>query len=128
MGVVKTMDETGKVLVDSGAREVTLDLKLYKHVDHAYAVTFHKSEGATVEHSILFARLQPSEAKLPSVDGTGAPAGSLTGGSVTTPLTSLSPAPSTKGACSQFHCRADAGGRARRSKDLDAEPDCRATG
>jgi hypothetical protein len=68
LGVVKRLEETGKLVVDFGAREITLDLDQYRHVDHAYAVTFHKSQGTTVEHSILYAHVQPGEAEMKTVD------------------------------------------------------------
>ena len=73
LGVIKNLAADGQVLVDFGSREINLDLKLYKHVDHAYAVTIPKSQGATVEHSILFARVQPGEGKIKAVDGVSAP-------------------------------------------------------
>ena len=38
-----------------------LDLDRYRQIDHAYAVTIHKSQGATVEHSILFAMVKPEK-------------------------------------------------------------------
>jgi len=59
LGVVRDLDEAGRVLVDMGGREVTLDLKKYRQVDHAYAVTIHKNQGATVEHSMMFALVRP---------------------------------------------------------------------
>ncbi len=55
LGVVREIDATGRMRVDMEGREVSLDLKTYRHVDHAYALTIQKSQGATVEHSILYA-------------------------------------------------------------------------
>ena len=55
LGVVKELDERGRMLIEVGEREVALDLKNYRQLDHAYAVTVHKSQGATVEHSIMYA-------------------------------------------------------------------------
>ncbi|MBU5612174.1 MobF family relaxase [Geomonas azotofigens] len=55
LGVVREIDDAGRMRVDLEGREVKLDLKRYRHLDHAYAVTIHKSQGATVEHSILYA-------------------------------------------------------------------------
>lgn len=40
---------------------MTLDLKTYRNLDHAYAVTIQKSQGATVEHSILYAPVRPKK-------------------------------------------------------------------
>jgi len=74
LGVIKHLDETGKLQIDFGAGDITLDLDQYRHVDHAYAVTFHKSQGTTIEHSILFARVQPVGEKIKAVDGVSAPA------------------------------------------------------
>ena len=59
LGVVRELDEAGRMRIDLGDREVTLDLASYRQLDHAYAVTIHKSQGATVDHSILFAPVRP---------------------------------------------------------------------
>ncbi|BCO11234.1 hypothetical protein GEOBRER4_n1003 [Citrifermentans bremense] len=67
MGVIGELDERGRALVDLGDRKVELDLARYRHLDHAYAVTVHKSQGSTVEHSILYAPVHPRrEETLPS--------------------------------------------------------------
>ncbi len=63
LGVVHRFDETGQPVVRFEAGEVTLDLARYRHVDHAYAVTLHKSQGSTVEHAILFAPVRPGGEK-----------------------------------------------------------------
>ncbi|WP_162604683.1 MobF family relaxase [Geomonas edaphica] len=60
LGVVREIDGT-RMRVDLEGREVTLDLTTYRHLDHAYAVTIQKSQGATVEHSILYAPVQPKK-------------------------------------------------------------------
>ena len=59
LGVIRELNEKGRAWVDLGNREVTLDLTRYLQVDHAYAVTIHKSQGATVEHSIMVAPVRP---------------------------------------------------------------------
>ncbi|HBG06920.1 MAG TPA: hypothetical protein DDY22_15550 [Geobacter sp.] len=59
LGVVRSFDASGNPVARFGSREITLDLERYRHVDHAYAVTLHKSQGATVEHAILFAPVRP---------------------------------------------------------------------
>ena len=61
MGVIKELDQKGCVLVDLGNKEVLLNLDHYRQIDHAYAVTIHKSQGATVEHSIMFATAKPDQ-------------------------------------------------------------------
>ena len=48
-----------KVKLDSQKKEVAFSLDEFKNVDHAYAVTIHKSQGATVETSIMFAYVRP---------------------------------------------------------------------
>lgn len=61
LGTVLNIDESGRAVVAFGAREVELDLNRYRHLDHAYAVTIHKSQGATVEHAIWFAPVRDKE-------------------------------------------------------------------
>ncbi|WP_281275042.1 MobF family relaxase [Geomonas oryzae] len=63
LGVVERFDETGQPVVRFETGEVTLDLARYRHIDHAYAVTLHKSQGSTVEHAILFAPVRPGGEK-----------------------------------------------------------------
>ncbi len=55
LGVISSIESDGIAQVDFKGRQVSLDLNRYPHVDHAYAVTIHKSQGATVEHAIWFA-------------------------------------------------------------------------
>jgi len=64
MGTIRELDERGRALVDLGDRQVALDLTKYRQLDHAYAVTIHKSQGATVEHSIMFATVRPEREKM----------------------------------------------------------------
>lgn len=52
--VEKASAEHLTVRLDSGAR-VEVDLKSYAHVDHGYAVTIHKAQGVTVDHSHVLA-------------------------------------------------------------------------
>ena len=73
LGVIKHLEETGHAVVDFGAREITLDLNRYRHVDHAYAVTIHKSQGAMVEQLILFAPVHTREEKTKELDGISVP-------------------------------------------------------
>ncbi|MGN6690054.1 MAG: Ti-type conjugative transfer relaxase TraA [Sphingopyxis sp.] len=57
-GTLGTVERAGtdhlSVRLDSGAR-VDVDLKSYAHVDHGYAVTIHKAQGVTVDHSHILA-------------------------------------------------------------------------
>ena len=55
LGVIRSIEEGGVALIDFEGRDIALDLNRYPHLDHAYAVTIHKSQGSTVEHSIWFA-------------------------------------------------------------------------
>lgn len=52
--VEKATADQLNVRLDSGAR-VEVDLKTYAHVDHGYAVTIHKAQGVTVDHSHILA-------------------------------------------------------------------------
>jgi len=61
LGTIRELGEDGVARVDLGDRETVLDLNRYRQIDHAYAVTIHKSQGATLEHSILFAQVRPGE-------------------------------------------------------------------
>ncbi|HXJ38713.1 MAG TPA: AAA family ATPase, partial [Bryobacteraceae bacterium] len=53
-GNVAAIDESGniRVALDSG-RTVSFNLQANKHVDHAYAVTSHSSQGATVDRVLV---------------------------------------------------------------------------
>ncbi len=57
-GTLGTVERAGadylSVRLDSGAR-VEVDLKSYAHVDHGYAVTIHRAQGVTVDHSHILA-------------------------------------------------------------------------
>ncbi|WP_224958372.1 ATP-dependent DNA helicase [Geomonas subterranea] len=63
LGTIREIDLAGGALVDLDGRAVRIDLKRYRHLDHAYALTIYKSQGATVEHSILYAPCRSEEAK-----------------------------------------------------------------
>lgn len=52
--IEKASAEHLTVRLDSGAR-IAIDLKTYAHVDHGYAVTIHKAQGVTVDHSHILA-------------------------------------------------------------------------
>lgn len=57
LGTVESADAGGiRVLLDSGddtARRVTFDPDRYRNFDHGYAVTIHKSQGATVDRAYV---------------------------------------------------------------------------
>ncbi|TCK19619.1 plasmid mobilization system relaxase [Ancylobacter aquaticus] len=56
--VIATTDEAGNprltVRLDAG-REVTFTTDTYRNIDHGYATTIHKSQGATVDHTFVLA-------------------------------------------------------------------------
>ena len=74
LGTIRELDGRGRAVVDLGARSVELDLSRYRQVDHAYAVTYHKGQGSTVEYSIMVAPVRPDPERGKGPD-TGAPAG-----------------------------------------------------
>ena len=41
--------------LDDTSREVTINPAHYPHIDHGYATTIHKSQGATVDHAYVLA-------------------------------------------------------------------------
>ena len=47
--------EGSKITIDRGGKDgkVTIDAREYKHVDHAYAMTSHKSQGQTVREVMI---------------------------------------------------------------------------
>jgi len=53
-GTILSLDEHGsmQVRLDNG-KEVSFNMADYKNVDHSYAVTTEKSQGGTVEHSVM---------------------------------------------------------------------------
>ena len=61
LGEIRTLDAKGVALVDFSGKEIQVDLNKYSHLDHAYAVTMHKSQGATVEQAIMFSYLKPGD-------------------------------------------------------------------
>jgi len=78
LGTIRELDRDGRALLDVGARKVELDLNRYRHLDHAYAVTIHKSQGATVEHSILVAVVEPGPKRERERELERSPQGQLT--------------------------------------------------
>ncbi len=70
IGVVREVESWGRMRLDLDGRDVEIDLRKYRFLDHAYAVTIYKSQGATVDQSIMYApmRLEPGDHGL---DGEG---------------------------------------------------------
>jgi len=55
LGTIKHLDETGNIAVklDGSGRTAAWNLNQNKHVDHAYAMTSHSSQGATVDRALI---------------------------------------------------------------------------
>lgn len=56
--VVRTTSDRGDTLLTvrlDGGREVTFGQETYRNVDHGYAATVHKSQGATVDRTLVLA-------------------------------------------------------------------------
>jgi Ti-type conjugative transfer relaxase TraA len=56
-GTLESVSEAGDMTVRLAdeEREVTFSVQDYGHIDHAYATTIHKAQGATADHSFVFA-------------------------------------------------------------------------
>lgn len=55
LGTIKHLDESGNIAVtlDGSGRTVVWNLNQNKHVDYAYAMTSHSSQGATVDRALI---------------------------------------------------------------------------
>jgi ATP-dependent exoDNAse (exonuclease V) alpha subunit len=55
LGTIKHLDESGNIAVtlDGSGRTVAWNLNQNKHVDYAYAMTSHSSQGATVDRALI---------------------------------------------------------------------------
>ena len=51
--VVATRADGIDLLVDGSSRAVTLDLATFRDLDYGYAATIHKSQGVTVDHTLV---------------------------------------------------------------------------
>lgn len=49
------LDKDMSQQADKSARTITIDTKLYNHIDHGYAATIHKAQGVTVDRSYVLA-------------------------------------------------------------------------
>jgi len=52
MWQVKSIDSQGNMVIKNENKEKTINIKNYNYIDHAYAVTMHKSQGMTVNKVI----------------------------------------------------------------------------
>jgi len=52
MWQVKSIDEKGNMVIKNENKEKEINIKSYNYIDHAYAVTTHKSQGMTVSKVI----------------------------------------------------------------------------
>lgn len=55
LGTIQYLDENGNISVklDGSGRTVAWNLNQHKHVDYAYAMTSHSSQGATVDRALI---------------------------------------------------------------------------
>ena len=58
IGEVVSLDDKGYLKVKIDGAEKSFSLNQYSNVDHGYAVTIHKSQGATVESVVQFANVR----------------------------------------------------------------------
>lgn len=49
------LDKDMSQQADKSAKTITIDTKLYNHIDHGYAATIHKAQGVTVDRSYVLA-------------------------------------------------------------------------
>lgn len=62
MATIAGLDKDGNArLALDGGKEVNINLNEYQNIDHGYAVTVHKSQGATVESALQFAYVKPGQ-------------------------------------------------------------------
>lgn len=55
IGTVKSLDEQGNVTIDIQGKAVSFNLKQYNYLDHGYAVTDFKAQGATADNVVIIA-------------------------------------------------------------------------
>jgi len=52
MWQVKNIDSQGNITIKNNNKEKTINIRNYNYIDHAYAVTTHKSQGMTIDQVI----------------------------------------------------------------------------
>ncbi|WP_281184748.1 MobF family relaxase [Trichlorobacter lovleyi] len=64
MATITSIDDKGNVTarIDGQKEDKSFNLSTYNNIDHGYAVTTEKSQGATVESSIVFANMKDNMA------------------------------------------------------------------
>ena len=55
-GTIKNIDENGNLSLDINGKEISFNSKNYNYIDHAYAITTHKSQGASYNNDIYCAK------------------------------------------------------------------------
>ena len=55
VGEVGEIDAAGNMVVNTEGRQVSFNAADYDHIDHGYALTVHKSQGATVDSAYVYA-------------------------------------------------------------------------
>jgi ATP-dependent exoDNAse (exonuclease V) alpha subunit len=61
LGTIKRLDERGRAVVEVGRRQLKVDLREPRALDHAYAITSHRSQGLTRERVYLSIDTRHSE-------------------------------------------------------------------
>ena len=55
IGTVQALDEQGNVTIDLQGKTVSFNLKQYNYLDHGYAITDYKAQGATADNVVIIA-------------------------------------------------------------------------
>ena len=55
-GTIKNIDENGNLSLDINGKDISFNIKNYNYIDHAYAITTHKSQGASYNNDIYCAK------------------------------------------------------------------------
>lgn len=54
-GIIREFDNDGNISIDKNGFEIQINQKDYNHINHAYVVTTHKSQGQSVDNVIVWA-------------------------------------------------------------------------
>ena len=55
IGTIQALDEQGNVTIDLQGKTVHFNLKQYNYLDHGYAITDYKAQGATADNVVIIA-------------------------------------------------------------------------
>lgn len=54
-GIIKNIDEQGNITIDKDGYLLSINSKEYNYINHAYAVTTHKSQGQSIDNVMVWA-------------------------------------------------------------------------